>query len=231
MATHRIEVAPGKSVTVRVRTEGALSNVATAPTFLCAHGAGANQDHPFFQALAIGLGAHGVQTITFNFPYTEIGRKAPDPAPVLEQCAARVAQWVREQGIASGIFVAGGKSMGGRIMTQVAARGALPCQGLVLLGYPLHPPGKVDQLRVAHFPKVTVPSLFVQGERDSFGSPAELAPHLKSLAAPAELYPVPAADHSLHVPKRADPPQAEVFNALCTKVAGWISKLGNHRAH
>jgi predicted alpha/beta-hydrolase family hydrolase len=93
--------------------------------------------------------------------------------------------------------------MGGRIATQVAAAGAVDVCGLLLLGYPLHPPGKPKQLRIAHLPRVRAPMLFVQGSRDPFGSPEELAPVVAGLAHGARLYVVEGGDHSLTPPKRS----------------------------
>ena len=131
-------------------------------------------------AFAHALAARGADLITFNFLYTERKRKLPDRAPALESCYRAVIDAVREHvdSARRALFI-GGKSMGGRIATQVAAADAgLPMAGLVLLGYPLHPPGRPDRLRDAHLPGVARPMLFVQGTRDAFGTPAELAPIL-----------------------------------------------------
>jgi predicted alpha/beta-hydrolase family hydrolase len=105
--------------------------------------------------------------------------------------------------ILRGKLAIGGKSMGGRIASQVAAGGAGDLLGLVLLGYPLHPPGKPNQLRIRHFPRLATAALFVQGTRDSFGTPDELRPFLAQISAPTTLYVVEGGDHSFRVPKRA----------------------------
>jgi predicted alpha/beta-hydrolase family hydrolase len=104
--------------------------------------------------------------------------------------------------------------MGGRIATQVAAKGA-DVAGLVLLGYPLHPPGKPDKLRSEHLPRVRAPMLFVQGERDAFGTPAELAPIVKNLSAGTRLFVVQGGDHSLSRPKSS----GETRDATLARVA------------
>src|SRR5262245_36220586 len=115
---------------------------ASAPLLVLAHGAGAGQDHAWMVRVAKGLATRGVQVLTFNFPYIERGKSVPDPGPVLESAYADV--WKD-----AGARFAGGKSMGGRIASQVAAKKGFtpPAAGLVYFGYPLHPPGKPDQRR------------------------------------------------------------------------------------
>jgi predicted alpha/beta-hydrolase family hydrolase len=169
-----------------------------------AHGAGANQLHPFMVRMATALAERGVETTTFNFAYTEAGRRAPDPAPKLEACFRDVVRFVRgrrKEG-ARPLFL-GGKSMGGRMASHLAAAGEPHLAGLVFLGYPLHPPGKTDKLRSEHLPRITVPMLFVQGTRDPFGTPKELGPILSKLPAPATVVAVEEGGHSFEVPKRA----------------------------
>jgi hypothetical protein len=116
----------------------------------------------------------------------------------------------------------GGKSMGGRIASQVAAAGVGALAGLVLLGYPLHPPGKPDRLRSKHLPAIAAPLLFVQGEQDSFGTPDELRPILRSLTVPVELYVVAGGDHSFKVPKRAGVAQSDVDAAIQERIDRWL---------
>src|SRR5206468_8402604 len=139
----------------------------------------------------------GLDVVTFNFPYIEQRRKIPDRAPVLEECYRDViAAAGNELGSARRLLCIGGKSMGGRIATQVAAADAsLPVAGLVLLGYPLHPPGRPLQRRDKHLPAIRRPMLFVQGTRDAFGTPGELTPILQSLEPEPMLYEVAQGDH------------------------------------
>jgi predicted alpha/beta-hydrolase family hydrolase len=186
-----------------------------------AHGAGADQRHPFMVAFAEGLAARGIDVVTFNFLYTEQGRKAPDRAPVLTSTWRRVIEVVRDERA----LVIGGKSMGGRIASMVAAEGVEGLRALVFLGYPLHPPKRPEQLRAAHLAKVRLPMLFVQGARDAFGTPEELAPILAPLEPAAEVYAVADGDHSLAVPKRAGIAQSEVFAAAQSKIAAWLIAL------
>src|SRR5436305_4131398 len=132
----------------------------------------------------------GLDVITFNFNYIEDKRKIPDRGPVLEETYRTVIESVRNdlESARRALFI-GGKSMGGRIATQVAAADStLPIAGLVLLGYPLHPPGKPEKMRDAHLPSVRRPMLFVQGSRDTFGTPAELTPILDTLTPKPALF-------------------------------------------
>src|SRR5512134_450887 len=123
------------------------------------HGAGGDRRSPFLVALAEALAASGRRAVLYNFPYTEARRGRPDVADVLEATTRAVGDHVRRTfGVER--LVHGGKSMGGRIASQVVAGGA-PADGLVFLGYPLHPPGKPDTMRDRHLPHVTVPMLFI----------------------------------------------------------------------
>jgi predicted alpha/beta-hydrolase family hydrolase len=180
------------------------------------HGAGAPQTHPWMVAVARALSARGLDVVTFNFLYTEARRRVPDKNDVLEATwrAAVDAARARDD-VAHGRLFIGGKSMGGRIATQVAASGAVDVRGLLLLGYPLHPPGKPEKLRTAHLPRVRAPMLFVQGSRDPFGSPEELAPVVAGLAPGTRLYVIEGGDHSLAPPKSS----GETLDAVIARVA------------
>jgi predicted alpha/beta-hydrolase family hydrolase len=192
-------------------------------TLILGHGAGAGQKSPFMVGFATALAARGIDTVTFDFPYMEARRRLPDRNERLEACYRAVIDAVRRETATGRTALAiGGKSMGGRIASQVAA-GATDLAGIVLLGYPLHPPGKPQQLRARHLPKIAAPMLFVQGARDSFGTEDELRAALKGLAR-AELYVVEDGDHSFKVPKRAGVPQDAVYAAIQDKIAAWLSR-------
>jgi predicted alpha/beta-hydrolase family hydrolase len=196
-------------------------------TLILAHGAGAGQQSPFIVGFANALAALGADVVTFNFLYTEHRRRIPDRAPALEACYRAVIEEVRKRmaGPAGKVFI-GGKSMGGRIATQVAAADpALAVDGLVLLGYPLHPPGKPDQLRDKHLPLVGRPMLFVQGSRDSFGTPVELEPILSRLTPGPILHVVSGGDHSFKVPQRNPDAQGEVFAAVQRQIVSWMRSI------
>ena len=191
-------------------------------TLVLGHGAGADQHHPFMTGMAERLTRRGIEVITYNFVYTEKKRGMPDRNDLLEGCLRAVIRDVRaraSQG-ARPLFV-GGKSMGGRIASQVAAKDSRGLTGLVFLGYPLHPPKEPEKLRSAHLPNVRVPMLFVQGERDAFGTPTELGPILGSLAKGTRIHVVAQGDHSFTVPKRAGVPQATVLDDVADVIAAW----------
>jgi len=193
---------------------------ADAPILVLAHGAGAGHDHPWMTRVAQGLAARGVTVVTFNFPYTQAGRKVPDRMPVLEARFAEV--WTRVAQGANGPLLAGGKSMGGRVASHLAARHRLQPMpaGLVFLGYPLHPPTKPAQRRDRHLADVPVPMLFVSGTRDPFGSPEELTTLANGLPR-AGLVLVDGGDHSL-VARKRDDPDGRAFTAALDDAAAWI---------
>ena len=142
-------------------------------TLILAHGAGAPMDHGFMEAMAGGLADAGIRVVRFEFPYmvrrrAEGSRRPPDRMPKLLQAYRDV---VEEQ--AGGKLAIGGRSMGGRVASMLAAEGC-PAEALVCLGYPFHPPGKPDRLRVDHLRRLRVPTLIIQGTRDPFGSPEEI---------------------------------------------------------
>jgi uncharacterized protein len=223
-ASFRVETAPSQSVTA-LRYPAAPENRAGV-TLILAHGAGADQTSGFMTTFARALAARGIDTVTFNFIYSERGRRIPDPNARLETCWRAVIKTVRDRISARADKLAiGGKSMGGRIASQVAAGEASDVAGLLLLGYPLHPPGRPDRPRAAHLRHLNVPTLFVQGSRDAFGSPAELQPIVAQLAPVAELLVVEGADHSFKVPKSAGADQQEVYRAVQHRIENWLRRI------
>ena len=204
----------------RSATAEAIPNV----TLILGHGAGAGQRSPFIVAIAHALAAYGLDIVTFNFPYTEQGRRMPDRAPVLESCYRAVIHAVREHvDSARQTLVIGGKSMGGRIATHVAAADkALPVAGVVLLGYPLHPAGRPDQRRDAHLPAVARPMLFVQGSRDALGLPAELMPVIERIVPAPTIHVVEGGDHSFTLPGRNPSDQAAALTEVHAAIVAWV---------
>jgi hypothetical protein len=171
-------------------------------------------------AMARALTARGFDVVTFDFLYTHARRKLPDKNDVLEATWRAVIDRARAlPDLSRGPLFLGGKSMGGRIATQVAAGGDVGVfAGLVLLGYPLHPPGKPDKLRADHLPRVAAPMLFVQGARDIFGTPDELRPILARVPR-TTLFVVEGADHSLATSKRAGTAgDGEVFERVAATI-------------
>ena len=194
-------------------------------TLLLAHGAGANQLHSFMRLIADGLAARGFDVMTFNFLYTEQGRSAPDNKAKLESCYRAVIQEAsKHKKLKKNRLLIGGKSMGGRIASQVVAEGEDGVGGLVFLGYPLHPPGQPEKLRTEHWQSIKVPSLFVQGTRDPFGGPDELRPHIKKHRLKADIYAIETGDHSFKVQKSAGLTQNEVYENIMNRIAEWAGE-------
>jgi uncharacterized protein len=196
-------------------------------TIVLGHGAGGGQDSAFLVNFARALAALGVDVVTFNFPYTEAGRRIPDRTPVLEACYRAVVASVRGQIESAGrhLFI-GGKSMGGRIATHIAAADpALPVDGLVLLGYPLHPPGKPDQRRDKHLAAIGRPMLIAQGSRDAFGTPPEFESVLRAMRPPPMLHVVAGGDHSFKVSARNPTPQAAVYSGVQQTIVDWMRNV------
>lgn len=194
-----------------------------SPTLVLAHGAGAGEQHPWMVRVGKGLAARGVHVVTFNFPYMDAGKNVPDRPDVLEK--AYEDAWTKLTAGRSGPLLAGGKSMGGRIASQVAARKGFAPEpgGLVFFGYPLHPPGKPQQRRDRHLPDITQPMLFFHGARDPFGSPDEMT-ELTGRLTGATLHVVEGGDHSLGTRKKAGP-GGDALEAVLDQAADWMRRV------
>ena len=191
-------------------------------TIILGHGAGANQTSPFMRLYASGLADRGFDAMTFNFVYSERGRGAPDPKAKLESCYLAVIDAAKaHKKLRGNRLVIGGKSMGGRIASQVAASQAKDVAGLVFLGYPLHPPGRFDKMRDAHLKDIKAPMLFIQGTRDAFGTPDELRVIIKRDNLPATIYVIEGGDHSFKVPKSMGS-QDEIHAAIMDEIARFL---------
>jgi predicted alpha/beta-hydrolase family hydrolase len=219
-----IRLGTGANVTALVY---ASDNPPANATLILAHGAGAGQRSPFIVSFSRGLAARGLDIVTFNFPYTEQHRRVPDRRPVLDACYDAVIQAARQQ-VASAqvaLFI-GGKSMGGRIATHVAAADpALPVAGLVLLGYPLHPPGRPTERRDAHLGDVRRPMLIIQGSRDTFGTPAEFASLMGSLSPTPTMHVVEGGDHSFKIARDGKAAQESVHDEVQRTIVEWIDDV------
>jgi len=214
----------GAGITALVYAAGAP---AAGATLILGHGAGAGQQSTFMVDFARALSSLGLDIITFNFPYTEQHRRIPDRGPVLESCYRSVIDASRAKIASAGRFLfIGGKSMGGRIATQVAAADpTLPLAGLVLLGYPLHPPGRPTQRRDQHLPAIGRPILFIQGERDTFGTPSELQPIVNCLHPSPTLRVVNGGDHSFKLSRKDPAAQAGVFANIQQDIVNWVRAI------
>jgi predicted alpha/beta-hydrolase family hydrolase len=178
-------------------------------------GAGADRDHRVLRAVDDALAALDapVPVERVDFPYRLAGRRAPDRAPVaVEHVRGEATALAERLGVGTDALLLGGRSYGGRMCSMAVAEG-LPAAGLVLLSYPLHPPGKPDRLRVDHFGALTVPVLFVSGDRDPFGSPAELAEHAATIPGDVTLVTLPGTH------------DVKALDTITAAVADWVDAL------
>ena len=195
-------------------------------TVVLGHGAGADQLSGFMVMMASGLAARGIDVMTFNFLYKEQGRSIPDPKARLESCyQAVIEKALTHRKLRKNRLVIGGKSMGGRIASQVAAVSPDGIAGLVFLGYPLHPPGRPDKMRDQHLKDIHAPMLFVQGARDTFGRAEEIRAVIKRLRLPAQIYVIEGGDHSFKAPKSMGVPQPAIYEMILDKVSEWAREL------
>lgn len=207
----------------------------SGPALLLAHGAGSDKDGAPLVALAEAIAAEGHLVVRANLPYREAGPKRRPPRADRAVAGYRqVLEVARRELAPRRPWVAGGKSYGGRVASMAAAEG-MAVAGLVFYGYPLHPPGSPTKLRVVHWPRVTVPSLFLQGTRDAFGDLGLFEEHLGELAGPATLHVVQGGDHSLRITGKAAPDGVprrpeEVCRSLGPVVAAWLDGLGRARS-
>ncbi len=194
-------------------------------TLVLAHGAGAGQGHPWMRARAGDLADRGVRVVTFDFPYITAGRRMPDRTAILLDTWRHVVEHVGHRWPEAPLAI-GGKSMGGRMATMLLAEPDAPAaiKACVALGYPLHPPGKPEQLRVAHLGAIRVPLLVVQGERDPFGGPDDIRQAFAAAGARVEVVDVPHGGHGFEV-RAKDTRQADVHARVADTVAGWLDTL------
>jgi uncharacterized protein len=190
-----------------------------------AHGAGAGMSHPFLASLAAELVAAGVATLRYQFPYMEQRRGSPDSPAVATATVAAAVHAAWEQAPDLPLF-AGGKSFGGRMTSQAAAKGLSGVRGLVFFGFPLHPPNKPGTKRAEHLKQVTVPMLFLQGTRDTLADLTLLKAICKDLGSRATLHIIETADHSFHMLKKSGKTDAEALRELAQTTASWqVSQL------
>jgi uncharacterized protein len=193
--------------------------------YVLAHGAGAGMEHPFMQAAAAELGALGIATLRYQFPYMNRRKRRTDP-PALCQATVRAAVAEAARRAPALPLFAGGRSFGGRMTSQAQALGALAgVRGLVFLGFPLHPAGKPSDARARHLAEVQIPMLFVQGTRDALAERARIEALMARLGERATLELIEGADHAFHLPARSGRNDAEIRRALLKVVAQWMDSL------
>jgi predicted alpha/beta-hydrolase family hydrolase len=202
----------------------------TGLLLVLAHGAGAGQQSPFMRRYSEHFAALGLDAFTFDFPYMALRKKVPDRPPVLEEAfLAAVAAAVAVAPQPTRAVVVGGKSMGGRMATHLAAQperwtSAVRLAGAVAFGYPLRPPGARGGDRVSHLHRLAVPACIVQGTRDTFGGPDDIRAAVGELAH-LRVLSVPTGDHSLKVLASSGRPQSEVERHIVAQVAGWMAEV------
>jgi len=166
----------------------------------------------------------GVSIVRFNFLYRERGSRRPDPMPQLQACFASVVSFARQE-LHPSCLILGGRSMGGRAASMLAATG-FACDGLLLLGYPLHPAGQPERLRDAHLPNLRLPVLCFNGTRDSLCRRDLMEQTLQTVTADWTMHWLEAADHSFHVLKSSGRTDADVLHEIGEATQAWLPRLG-----
>lgn len=229
-----------RRVTVPLTDNETISAVLTLPTaeapqrgevgVITAHGAGNDMEAPLIAAFTDGLAEAGYPALRFNFPYKEKGRRAPDRPEKLEDTWTAVCRFFRENsGAGASRIIAAGKSMGGRIASQMVAEGKLTVEGLIFLGYPLHPAGDPAKLRDAHLYGIHVPLLFFAGTRDRLCDLDKLQHVLNRLSAPWYLETIEGGDHSFIVPKSSGISESEIFSRIVRTAVQWLESAPGPR--
>jgi uncharacterized protein len=195
---------------------------AARAVFVMAHGAGAGMEHPSMEAVAAGLAQRGIATLRYQFPYMERKSRRPDPPAI---CHATVRAAVAEAArLAPELpLIAGGRSFGGRMISQAQASAPLArVRGLVFLAFPLHPAERPGTERATHLQEIDIPMLFIQGTRDGLADLTLLRPLVERLGARATLHLLEDADHSFHVPARSGRKDSDVLAAALDALCGWL---------
>lgn len=191
--------------------------------FVCGHGAGGSMQDRSMVAATGEFVRRGLHVVRFNFLYTENRSGRPDPMPLLKDCYSAVVADVRER-LKPEVLIVGGRSMGGRVASMLAADG-LDCAGLLLLAYPLHPPKRLDQLRDAHLPAIRVPVLCFNGTRDEMCTRELMDRVLERVQTRWEMHWLDGADHSFHVLKRSGRIDADVLREVGDVSERWVQSL------
>jgi uncharacterized protein len=215
-------VAVGSDQT-RAVYEPATTEVERA-VFVCAHGAGGSMTDRSTLAAANALRARGFGVVRFNFLYKERGSGRPDPMPKLMSTTAAVVDMVRAELGASRPLIIGGRSMGGRAASMLAAE-EFDAAGLLLLAYPLHPDGRPDKLRDAHLPRIVMPVLCLNGTRDALCTRELMERVLTTVPSPWDMHWLDGADHSFHVLKSSGRNDAAVLAEVGEASADWLSRI------
>jgi len=191
---------------------------------IVAHGAGNDMTTPLIESFARGMASAGYPALRFNFLYANEGGKSPDSQSVLVKTWGAVYEYARSAlGVKAHSWVAAGKSMGGRVASQMAADGYLPVDRLIFLGYPLHPASDVERLRDAHLFEIKVPMLFFAGTRDPLCSLPKLLGVLERIDTPHQFHTIEGGDHSFHVPRSLHKTDNDIYEEIITESIKWLS--------
>ncbi len=218
----KVKLAKGGEMSVVYALPAKLREPTTS--LIIAHGAGSPMHSPFIRYFHTELARHGYVTAKFNFPYMEARRKVPDRNDVLESSFRAVLEAVGDGDHRTVRLLIGGKSMGGRIASQIAAKDGVKVDGLFFLGYPLHPPGHTDQLRDEHLYKITKPMLFLSGTRDTFARRDLLERVVAGIGGNAQLRWIENGDHSFKTLKTASGNAHGISEALGVLLK-WLEDL------
>lgn len=210
-----IEWAEGQVITGRLLRGSESTGV------LLAHGAGTNQDHASIEALRDGLGDAGFSVLTFNYPYTEAGKRRPDQQAKLLTCHRAVLAWF-QRNVGAQVVLAG-RSMGGRMGTYLAAEGS-DCAGLILYAYPLHPAGLPEKLRKDHLPEIQQPMAFFVGTRDALSTMELYDEWIRPLPT-VTTFEVEDGDHSFRVRKLSGRTNEEAIATVVDQSVSWLHTL------
>jgi hypothetical protein len=220
MAEHEWKVPVGdQSVSVRAD----MAPTAARGLFVCAHGAGGQMNDRGMAQAAEAMRSAGLDVVRFNFPYTESKSRRPDPMPRLMDTIRAVVAHARSK-LKPTTLIIGGRSMGGRAASMLAAEG-FDCDGLLLLAYPLHPAGLKTRLRDEHLPRIRVPVLCFNGTRDALCDRELMDRTLERVTTPWTMHWLDGADHSFHVLKSSGRTDADVFAEVTAATRSWLDLL------
>ncbi|MBW3572383.1 MAG: dienelactone hydrolase family protein [Gemmatimonadetes bacterium] len=218
-ATWRVRVGDQETSAVHDAARAADRRI----VFACAHGAGGHMGDRGMLAVAEAIRARGIDVVRFNFPYREKGSGRPDPMPRLMETISAVAARIREE-LRPDLLIIGGRSMGGRAASMLAAEG-FACDGLLLLAYPLHAAGQPDKLRDAHLPRITVPVLCFNGTRDELCRRDLMERALQTVNTHWRMHWLEGADHSFHVLKSSGRTDAQVLDEAGDATVEWVEEV------
>lgn len=220
-----------QKLTIAVEKDDVVSAVLTMPEkthsnigVIVAHGAGNDMEHPLLQAFADGMASAGWPAMRFNFPYKEKGRKTPDSQKKLEDTwAAAFESFQVNTGLGEKHAIVTGKSLGGRVASQMLAENKLRAAGLIFLGYPLHSAGEKSKIRDAHLYAIDVPMLFFAGTRDPLCDLSLLRGVLEKLRSPWHLEIIEGGDHSFKIPELVNEKESAVHDRIVKTAVQWLN--------